>query len=56
MFQGKVPTTYHATDGIWNKWVTLITQQAQIGNSSYPEMLELIIDWPEGKNLGGDVC
>ena len=26
MFKGKVPSTHHATDATWSKWIALITQ------------------------------
>ncbi|RMC11047.1 hypothetical protein DUI87_12239 [Hirundo rustica rustica] len=29
MFKGKVPSTHHATDTTWSKWIALITQRAQ---------------------------
>ncbi|KAK4832526.1 LOW QUALITY PROTEIN: hypothetical protein QYF61_023858 [Mycteria americana] len=51
MFQGRVPSTHHATDATWSKWVTLITQWARIGNPSHPGILEVIMDWPEGKDF-----
>ncbi|KAK4815961.1 hypothetical protein QYF61_010455 [Mycteria americana] len=52
MFKGRIPSTHHATDATWSKWVALITQWAQIGNPSQPEILEVIMDWPEGKDFG----
>ncbi|KAK4826302.1 hypothetical protein QYF61_007149, partial [Mycteria americana] len=52
MFTGRVPSTHQATDATWSKWVTQITQQAEIGNPSHPGILELIMDWPEGKDFG----
>ncbi|KAJ7405425.1 hypothetical protein BTVI_69137 [Pitangus sulphuratus] len=36
MFKGKVPSTYHATDVTWNKWIALITQHVRIRNSNRP--------------------
>ena len=51
MFKGKVSSTHHATDATWSKWVTLITQWARIGNPSHSGILELITDWPEGKDF-----
>ncbi|KAK4826486.1 hypothetical protein QYF61_009559 [Mycteria americana] len=51
MFKGRVPSTHHAIDATWSKWVTLITQQAGIGNPSCPGILEVIMDWPEGKDF-----
>ena len=52
MFKGKVPSTHHATDATWSKWVALITQRSRIGNPSRPGILEVITDWPEGKDVG----
>ncbi|XP_074934140.1 uncharacterized protein LOC142049879 [Phalacrocorax aristotelis] len=52
MFRGNVPSTHHATDATWSKWVALITQQARVGNPSRPGILEVIMDWPEGKGFG----
>ncbi|KAK4810531.1 hypothetical protein QYF61_004494 [Mycteria americana] len=52
MFRQRVPSTHHATDATWSKWVTLITQQAPIGNPNRPGILEVIMDWPEGKDFG----
>ncbi|KAK4810971.1 hypothetical protein QYF61_014443 [Mycteria americana] len=49
MFKGRVPSTHHATDAMWSKWVALITQPTQIGNPNRPGILEVIMDWPEGK-------
>jgi len=43
---------HHATDAMWSKWVTLITQSARKGNPSHPGILEVIMDWPEGKDFG----
>jgi len=51
MSKERVPSTQHATDATWSKWVTLITQRAQMGNPSHPAVLEVIMDWPEGKGL-----
>lgn len=28
MFKGRIPSTHHATDGMWSEWLALITQQA----------------------------
>jgi len=39
------------TDVTWSK-VTLFTQRAQIGNSSHPGILEVIMNCPEGKHFG----
>ncbi|KAK4826291.1 hypothetical protein QYF61_007138 [Mycteria americana] len=52
MFTGRVPSTHQATDATWSKWVALITQRARIGNPNSPGILEVIMDWPEGKDLG----
>ena len=52
MFKGRVPSTHHATDATWSKWVALITMRARIGNPSHPGILEIIMDWPEGKYFG----
>ncbi|KAK4831072.1 hypothetical protein QYF61_015270 [Mycteria americana] len=51
MFKGRVPSAHHGTDATWSKWVTLITQRARIGNPSSPGILEVIMDWPEGKDF-----
>ncbi|RMB97312.1 hypothetical protein DUI87_26208 [Hirundo rustica rustica] len=47
MFKGKVPSTHHATDTTWSKWIALITQRARIGNPNRPGILEIITNWPE---------
>ncbi|RMC20644.1 hypothetical protein DUI87_01496 [Hirundo rustica rustica] len=52
MFKGKVPSTHHATDATWSKWIALITQRARIGNPNCPAILEIITNWPEGENFG----
>ncbi|GAB0176080.1 hypothetical protein GRJ2_000073200 [Grus japonensis] len=52
MFKERAPSTHHATDATWSKWVALITQRAQIGSPSRPGLLEVITDWPEGKDFG----
>ncbi|GAB0188949.1 hypothetical protein GRJ2_001360200 [Grus japonensis] len=52
MFKERAPSTHHATDATWSKWVALITQRAQIGSPSRPGILEVITDWPEGKDFG----
>ncbi|GAB0210040.1 hypothetical protein GRJ2_003469800 [Grus japonensis] len=52
MFKGKVTSTHHATDATWSKWDTPIAQRARIGNPSRPGILEVITDWPEGKDFG----
>jgi len=41
----------HATHGMWSKWLTLVTQWARMGNHSCPGILELVMDWPEGKDF-----
>ncbi|KAM7062164.1 tubulin--tyrosine ligase isoform 2-T3 [Acridotheres tristis] len=51
MFKGKVPSTHHATDTTWSKWIALITQCARIGNLNCPGILEIITNWPEGKTF-----
>ncbi|GAB0209120.1 hypothetical protein GRJ2_003377700 [Grus japonensis] len=45
MFKERAPSTHHATDATWRKWVTLITQQAPIGNPNHPGILEVITDF-----------
>ncbi|RMC21742.1 hypothetical protein DUI87_02611 [Hirundo rustica rustica] len=50
-FKGKVPSTHHATDATWSKWIALITQRACIGNPNRPGILEIITNWPEGENF-----
>ncbi|GAB0209290.1 hypothetical protein GRJ2_003394700 [Grus japonensis] len=52
MFKERAPSTHHATDARWSKWVALITQWARIGNPNRPGILEVITDWPEGKDFG----
>jgi len=52
MFKGKGPSTHHATDATWSKWIALITQRARMGNLNRPGILEVIMDWPEGKKFG----
>ncbi|RMC05494.1 hypothetical protein DUI87_18687 [Hirundo rustica rustica] len=52
MFKGKVPSTHHATDTTWSKWIALITQRARIGNPNRPRILEIITNWPEGETFG----
>jgi len=52
MFRERVPSTHHATDAMWSKWVALITQQDQMGSPSCPGILEVIMDWTEGKDFG----
>lgn len=51
MFKGKVPSTHHATDATWSKWIALITQRARMGIPSHPGILEVIMDWPKGKDF-----
>ena len=51
MFKGKVPSTHHTTDATWSKWIALITR-LQMGNVSHPGILDVIMDWPEGKKFG----
>ncbi|RMC20534.1 hypothetical protein DUI87_01385 [Hirundo rustica rustica] len=52
MFKGKVPSTHHATNATWSKWIALITQRTRIGNPNRPGILEIITNWPEGENFG----
>ena len=35
-----------------SKWVALITQRARTGSPSCPGILEVITNWPEGKDFG----
>ncbi|RMC04157.1 hypothetical protein DUI87_18975 [Hirundo rustica rustica] len=51
MFKGKVPSTHHATDTTWSKWIALITQCTHIGNPNRPGILEISTKWPEGENF-----
>ncbi|RMC21178.1 hypothetical protein DUI87_02036 [Hirundo rustica rustica] len=51
MFKAEVPSTHHATNATWSKWIALITQRAHIGNPNRPRILEIITNWPEGKNF-----
>ncbi|RMC20598.1 hypothetical protein DUI87_01450 [Hirundo rustica rustica] len=51
MFKGKVPSTHHASDATWSKWIALITQRTRIGNPNRPGILEIITNWPEGENF-----
>ncbi|GAB0210025.1 hypothetical protein GRJ2_003468300 [Grus japonensis] len=52
MFKERVPSTHHATNATWSKGVALITQWTQIGSPNRPGILEVITDWPEGKDFG----
>ncbi|RMC19664.1 hypothetical protein DUI87_03227 [Hirundo rustica rustica] len=52
MFKGKVPSTHHATNATWSKWIALITQRARIGNLNCPGILKTITNWPEGETFG----
>ncbi|KAM7028751.1 uncharacterized protein M8220_014540 [Acridotheres tristis] len=52
MFKGKVPSTHHATDATWSKWISLIMQCAHTGNPNRPGILEIITNWPEGEDFG----
>ncbi|RMC22031.1 hypothetical protein DUI87_02902 [Hirundo rustica rustica] len=36
MFKAEVPSTHHATNATWSKWIALITQRARIGNPNCP--------------------
>lgn len=51
MFKGKFPSTHHAADATWSKWVMLFTQLAWIGNPSHPGILKIIMNWPKGENF-----
>ncbi|KAJ7395966.1 hypothetical protein BTVI_149729 [Pitangus sulphuratus] len=51
MFKGKTPSTHHASDATWSKWIALITQRTYIGNPNHPGILEIITNWPEGANF-----
>ncbi|MES7382058.1 hypothetical protein U6O65_12450, partial [Cutibacterium acnes] len=51
MFKGQVPSTHHATDATWSKWISVITQRARMGKLSRPGILEVIMDWPESKKI-----
>jgi len=51
IFKERIPSTHHATDATWSKWVVLISQQHQMGNSIRPGIVEVIMDWPEGKDF-----
>ncbi|KAJ7406260.1 hypothetical protein BTVI_65947 [Pitangus sulphuratus] len=51
MFKSKVPSTHHATDATWSKWIALIMQRVQMRNSNRPEILEIITNWSEGGNF-----
>uniref|UniRef100_A0A8U7NWX1 ribonuclease H n=1 Tax=Corvus moneduloides TaxID=1196302 RepID=A0A8U7NWX1_CORMO len=52
MFKAEVPSTHHATNATWSKWIALITQRARIGKLNRPGILEIITNWPEGENFG----
>ncbi|KAF4804753.1 hypothetical protein TURU_004971 [Turdus rufiventris] len=52
MFIGKVPSTHHATDATWSKWVALNTQRAHIENPNHPGILKIITNWPKGEDSG----
>ncbi|TRZ11245.1 hypothetical protein HGM15179_015861 [Zosterops borbonicus] len=52
MFKGKVPSTHHAIDTTWSKWIALITQRTRFGNPNCPEILKVITNWVEGENFG----
>ncbi|KAK4809953.1 hypothetical protein QYF61_002910 [Mycteria americana] len=36
---------------VWSKWVALITKWARIAKSNHPGILEVLMDWPEGKDF-----
>lgn len=42
-FKGRVPSTHHASDATWSKWMTLVTQHAQVGNPSPQGILQVIV-------------
>lgn len=44
MFKERVRSTHDATDSMWSKWVTLITEQNQTGNPKSPKALEVTMD------------
>ena len=52
MFRGKVLSTHHGTDATLSKWIVLIMQRARMETLSHPGILEVIMDWPEGKKFG----
>ncbi|RMB88695.1 hypothetical protein DUI87_34935 [Hirundo rustica rustica] len=52
MFKWEVPSTHHAADATWSKWIALITQRARMGKLNCPGILEIITNWPEGENFG----
>ncbi|KAF4795123.1 hypothetical protein TURU_095798 [Turdus rufiventris] len=52
MFKVKVPSTHHATEATWSKWIALITQHACIGKLNCPGILKIITNLPEGENFG----
>ncbi|PKU45383.1 hypothetical protein llap_4327 [Limosa lapponica baueri] len=49
MFKERVPATRHATT--WSKWIALITQELEWETISPPGIVEVIMDWPEGKDF-----
>ncbi|TRZ08622.1 hypothetical protein HGM15179_018483 [Zosterops borbonicus] len=51
MFKAEVPSTHHATNATWSKWIALVTQRACIGKLNHPGILEIITNWPEGENF-----
>lgn len=51
MLEGKTLFTHHATDTVWSKSVALITQRVQTGNTKCPGILEVNMDWLEGKSF-----
>ncbi|KAF4791709.1 hypothetical protein TURU_127203 [Turdus rufiventris] len=52
MFKGKVPSTHHATNATWSKWIAFITRCTCIKNPNCPGILEVITNRPEGENFG----
>jgi len=51
MFGRKNSVHANATDAMYSKWIVLITQWVQIGNTSCPRFLEAIMDWSKGKDF-----
>ncbi|PKU30873.1 hypothetical protein llap_18822 [Limosa lapponica baueri] len=52
MLKGRIPFMHYATDATWSKWVILTVQWTQMGNPNCPGILEVIMDWLEGRNFG----
>lgn len=51
-FKERVPSTHHASDATWSKWITLVIQHAQVGNPSPQGILQVIMCWPKGNDFG----